>query len=60
MQKSRGGGGGMDPAVSSVLPTLILRTIILRNSFQLASAGCQDSLIKSTQHATLLLTVTLL
>ena len=30
----------------------ILRTLILWNSLQLASTGCQDSLIKSTQHAT--------
>ena len=31
----------------------ILRMLILRNTLQLASTGCQDSLIKSTQHATL-------
>ena len=38
----------------------ILRTLILQNSLQLASTGCQGSLVKSTQHATLLLKVALL
>ena len=38
----------------------ILRTLILWNSLQLTSTGCQDSLIKSTQHATLLLKVAML
>ena len=38
----------------------ILRTLILRNSVQLASTGCQNPIIKSKEHATLLLKVALL
>ena len=38
----------------------ILKTLILQNSLQLATTGCEDSLIKSTQHAAILLKVSLL
>ena len=38
----------------------ILKTLILQNSLQLATTSCEDSLIKSTQHATILLKVSLL
>ena len=37
----------------------ILKILILRNSLQLPSTDCQDSLIKSVKHATLLLQVAL-
>ena len=48
-------------AISYVLQFVgILKTLILRNSLQLASTSCQDSLIKLTQRASLLLKVALL